>query len=85
MDEEEEINVKIVMNNNTDVTMTCVERILPTSTMPRLADQLHTVALVLVLVGNSYVVKRILENSKTFLDWLVVTDSFLCLGAIGKL
>ena len=85
MGEEEEINVEIVMNNNTNVTMTSVERILPTNAMPRLADQLYTVALVLVLAGNSYVVKRILENSKTFLDWLVVTDSFLCLGVIGKL
>ena len=83
MTEEEEINVRIVMNNITDVIMTCVERILPKNTTG-LDNYFHLVALVLVLIGNCYVVKRILENSKTFLDWLVVTESFLCFGQIGK-
>ena len=82
---EEEINVEIVLNNDTKVIMTSVERILPSNDeQPKLETQLHTVALVLVLLGNSYVVKRILANSKTFLDMLVVADSFLCLGEIGK-
>ena len=81
---EEEINVEIVMNNNTDVIMTSMERILHKN-ITGLDNYFHLGALVLVLIGNSYVVKRILENSKTFLDWLVVTDSCLCIGAIGKL
>ena len=84
MSEEEEINVKIVMNNNTKVIMTSVDRMLPTNIIG-LANHFHVVALILVLVANSYVVRRILENSKTFLDWLVATDSFLCLGQIGKI
>ena len=81
---EEEINVEIVMNNNTDVIMTSMERILHKN-ITGLDNYFHLGALVLVLIGNSYVVKRILENSKTFLDWLVVTDSCLCIGAIGNL
>ena len=83
---EEEVNIEIVLNNDTKVIMTSVERILPTKAnyLTRQETQLHLVALVLVLVGNSYIVKRILANSKTFLDWLVVADSFLCIGEIGK-
>ena len=83
MDEEEDINVEIVMNNKTDVIMTSVERILVTK-LTWLDNPFHVVALILVIVGNCYVVKRILERSKTFLDWLVVTDSLLFLGEIGK-
>ena len=83
---EEEVNIEIVLNNDTEVIMTSIERILPTKAnyLTRQETQLHLVALVLVLVGNSYIVKRILANSKTFLDWLVVVDSFLCIGVIGK-
>lgn len=81
---EQEVNVEIVMdNNNTKVIMTSVDRILLSDNLLRLETQLHLVALVLVLFGNSYVVKKILENSKTFLDYLVVADCLLCLAETG--
>lgn len=78
------LNEIVLSVDNTDVIVTSVERILPKNNIPKLETQLHLAALIVVLVGNSCVVKRILENSKTFLDWLVVVDSFLCLGTVGK-
>ena len=64
-EEEEEINVEIVMNYIANVTMTCVERVLPNVSMSRLETGLHTVALFIVLIANSFVVKRILTSSNS--------------------
>ena len=84
MREDSEDGHIIVMNTNTtELIMDSVEITL-SSTNTNLETRLYLFALIIVLLGNSFVVKRILENSKTFLDWLVVVDSVLCLGTIGK-
>ena len=79
----EEENIIIMNTNITELIMNSVEIILPKNNST-LEIRLYLFALIIVLVGNSYVVKRILANTKTYLDWLVVVDSALCLGTIGK-
>ena len=38
--------------------------------------------LFIVVSSNTFVIKRMLKESKTFLDWLVVADCCLCYGAL---
>ena len=50
---------------------------------PKLEIQLLTwTILFIVVTSNTFVLKKMLKESKTFLDWPVVADCFLCFGTM---